>query len=125
VTIRQLSVLQWLGFLVGGGIWAAHLVAGYGLTESRCDRGAVATGTSLDALQGTIMGAAIFVILLAEAAAVTVLVRTRGVRYDEDEPPLSRVRFFAIAAVLANLLFLAIVILSGTATIVNEACRQS
>ena len=55
----------------------------------------------------------------AEAAAVTVLLRTRGASY-EATAPLGRIRFFAIAAVLANLLFLMIVLLSGIASIAER-----
>ena len=37
----------------------------------------------------------------------------------------ARIRFFAIAALVANVLFLMIVLLSGLSAIVNTVCRQA
>ena len=64
-------------------------------------------------------------VLVAEAAAVTVLRRTRGVSYDADDPPLARIRFFAIAAIVANAVFLMIALLSGVSALANVVCRQA
>jgi hypothetical protein len=55
---------------------------------------------------------------------VTVVRRTRGVSYDADDPPLARIRFLALAALLANAVFLMIVLLAGVAALANVVCRQ-
>jgi hypothetical protein len=124
VTLRRLGILQWGGLLVGGAAWATQLVAGYGLTEARCGEAGARWGIWNDALQATFMAVAVVVVLLAETAALTVILRTRSLSF-EDDPPPGRMRFLAIAALLANGLFLAIVLLSGVASIVDAACRQS
>jgi hypothetical protein len=124
MTLRRLGVLQWTGLLVGGAAWLAQFVAGYGLTEARCGEAGARWGISNDPWQAGFMAVAVVVVLLAEAAAVTVLVRTRRLSF-EDDPPPGRMRFLAVAAVLANGLFLAIVLLSGIASIVDVTCRQS
>jgi hypothetical protein len=55
---------------------------------------------------------------------VSVIVLTRGVSY-EDEPPVGRIRFFAIAALLANVLFIVMVVLYAAGSIANDPCRQA
>ena len=56
-------------------------------------------------------------------AALTVIVGTRRSSY-ESPPAPGRVRFFAIAAAAANVIFLMIILLDGFAAILNVTCRQ-
>jgi hypothetical protein len=121
---RSLEVLQWLGLLVGALAWAAQHVVGYGVTEAQCNPGGVHFGISNDLWQASLMAVAAVAIIGAEAAAVAVFFATRATSY-EAEPPPSRIRFFAIAAMVANVLFLMIVLLNGVGSIVNIPCRQS
>ncbi|HEY5662062.1 MAG TPA: hypothetical protein VIR59_14860 [Gaiellaceae bacterium] len=121
---RRLEILQWTGLLAGGLVWAAQHVVGYGITEAACGAGSPQFGISNDVWQASLMAAAAVVILAAQAAAVTVLLATRSSSY-ETEPPPGRIRFFAIAAIVANTIFLMIVLLDGFASIFNVECRQS
>ena len=66
----------------------------------------------------------LLLILVAEAAAVTVLVRTWGVEED-DAPPLGRQHFFAMAAAVGNVLFFVMVLLSGIGTLATTPCHQA
>jgi hypothetical protein len=122
VTRERLAVLQWLGLGLGGVAWFTYHVLGYFLTEATCD----SAGFSIehDVWQAVLMSLAALLVLGAGAAAVTVLVETRDTSYD-DEPPAGRIRFFALAAATANLLFLMIVLLDGLGAIFNIACRQA
>ena len=62
--------------------------------------------------------------LAAEAAALAVFRATQDVA--EDAPgPLGRLRFFAEAALLGNVLFLVIVVLDCVGTVYHLPCRQS
>jgi hypothetical protein len=124
MTTRRLTVLQWLGLLVGAFTWAAVHVVGYGITEAHCSVGGARWGIGLDVWQATLMSVAALVVLAAEAAAVTVVVRTRGLD-DSAAPPLGRVHFFGVAAAAANAIFLTIILLDGFAAIFDAACRQS
>ncbi len=124
MSLRRLAVLQWVGLLVGALVWAAQHVVGFGITQAECGAGGARWGIGNDLWQATLMGTTALVILAAEAAAIAVLLGTRDTSY-EAEPPPSRIRFFAIAAAAANLIFLMIVLLDGFASIYSVECRQA
>ena len=121
---RRLEVLQWVGLLLGGVTWAvAHLV-GWGVTEANCSSGGPEFGIHLDLWEGLALGLAELLVLGAAAAAVVVLRLTARSSY-EGEPPDGRIRFFAIAALLANVLFAVMIALYAAGSIANIACRQA
>jgi hypothetical protein len=79
------------------------------------------------------MAISITCIVIAEICAVTVFMRTRGFEFG-DGPPVegfegerkpTRIHFFSTASVVANAIFLMIVILDGLANLLDVACRQS
>jgi hypothetical protein len=123
MTLRRLSVLQWLGLLAGAGAWGAQFLTGYWVTETRCQSGGVQLTN--DVWQAAAMATAGICVLAAEAAAVTVLRRIRRMGLVADGPPFGRIRFFAIAAALANVIFLMIVLLSGLGALAGAVCRQA
>jgi hypothetical protein len=122
MTLRRLEVLQWLGLILGGVVWFAAHVTGWGITEAACD--SANFGLDHDLWQAIALGIAIALVLGAGAAALAVLFATRDVSY-EDAPAPGRIRFFAIAAVVANVLFLMIIVLAALASIANPACTQA
>ena len=122
MTLRRLEVLQWLGLILGGVVWFAAHVTGWGITEAACD--SANFDLNHDLWQAVALGIAIVLVLGAGAAAVAVLFATRDVSY-EDAPAPWRIRFFAIAAVVANVLFLMIIVLAALASIANPACTQA
>jgi hypothetical protein len=133
-TTRALSALQWLGFLGGGSTWAAQHVLGYGIAEARCSVAGTGWGIALDTWEGALLGCAAALILGAEAAALTVFLRTRAGEFGDgplgradgpDEARLGRLHFFSAAALVLNALFLVVVLLDGSASIVDTVCRQS
>jgi hypothetical protein len=124
VTTRRLGVLQWVGLLLGGAVWWGQHLAGVFFADTACKPGGGAIGIDHTVWQGTMMAIAASFVLLAEAAALGVLARTRDTTYEES-PPIGRIRFFAIAAAVANILFLVIILLDGTANLAGMACRQS
>lgn len=133
-TLRQLSVVQWVGVVVAPLAWASQHVVGYGVGEARCSVAGSAWGISYDTWQLAIMGAAVVLILLSEAAAVTVFLETRETNYGDGPPgegrwagavPYTRLHFFAITAMVANVLFLTIVILDGLGSVFSTLCAQS
>jgi hypothetical protein len=122
---RTLSVsaefLQWFGLLGAALTWTVQLVVGFGVTVARCGAANTVLGVDLKAWEVSLLVAGVLLALLAEAAAVTLLWRTRDVDYTEP-PPDGRRHFFVVAAVLGNLLFLVIIVLSGVGAIVHEPC---
>lgn len=123
-TMRRLGAIQWIGLLLGAGAWGAQHVIGWGIGQAECYAGGAGFGIGNDVWQGALLGAAGLCVLIAEAAAILVVLATRGTRYAEDPPPPSRIRFFAIGALLANVLFLMIMLLDGFASIYDVLCRQ-
>jgi hypothetical protein len=122
--MRRLEVLQWTGLLLGALMWGAAHVVGYGTTEASCNGAATAFGIDQHVWVGLISGFAGVVSLGAGLAAAAVIVATQNVSY-EDDPPIGRIRFFAIAALLANVLFVMMVVLYAAGTIANTPCRQA
>jgi len=116
--------LQWFGLLGAPLAWSAQHVVGYGVTEARCSPGSAPWGVGLDTWEISLMIAAVAVILLAELAAVSLYFATRGVHYD-GPPPDARRHFFVTASSLGNVLFLAIVLMSGLAAVYHIPCGQS
>ena len=132
-SLRQLSVVQWVGVMIAPLAWTGQHVVGYGVGQARCEVG-VAWNIGFDTWQLAILAAAGLLILISEAAAVTVFVATREVNYGDGPPddgrlagvvPASRLHFFATAAMVANVLFLAIVFLDGLASVFDSLCVQS
>jgi hypothetical protein len=118
------ELLQWVG-LFGAAIgWTAQHITGFGVTVADCGAGGSRWGLDTTAWQITLIVVAELLILVAEAAAITVLVRTWGVA--EDGPaPAGRRHFFAMAAVAGNILFFVMVLLSGIGTIATSPCHQA
>jgi hypothetical protein len=123
VTLRRLEILQWTGLLLGSLAFAAAHVVGYGITEAECNSAGLRWGISNDTWELDALGAAAAFVVVSELAAALVVARTREESY-ESPPPPGRVRFLAIAALAANLIFLIIIVLDALGSIVNVACRQ-
>jgi hypothetical protein len=123
MSIRKLEILQWFGLLAGALVWAAQHVLGYGITEAECGAGGLHWGIENDVWQGALMAVAVALVLAAELAAIAVIAATSRSSY-ESPPVAGRVRFFAIAAAAANVIFLMIILLDGFAAIFNVTCRQ-
>jgi hypothetical protein len=121
--MRRADLLQWFGLLGGAIAWATHLVLGYGVTVADCSRGGAPWGLDLRVWEIVLMAAAAAVVVLAELAALTVYLETRGIDH-EGPPPDGRRHFFASAAVIGNVLFLGAVVLAGAAAL-SQSCRAS
>ncbi len=122
---RLLEVLQWFGVLGAALAWTSLHVLGFGVTQAVCGAGGRNWGLDNDAWQIGLAAGAGAIILAAEGAAVAVFLGTRGHDPEGGDPPFARMRFFAIAAMVTNLLFLAIVVLDAIGSIAGSGCRQS
>ena len=134
LTLRRLGAVQWIGVMVAPLVWAAQHVVGYGVGEARCEVGGMHWGIAYDTWQLAILAAAGLLILVSEAAAVTVFVATREANYGDGPPgdgrwggavPYSRLHFFATAAMVANVLFFTVVFLDGLGSVFTSLCAQS
>ena len=132
-TLRQLGVLQWIGVVVAPLAWTGQHVVGYGVGQARCEVGA-SWGIAYDTWQLAILVAAGLLVVVSQAAAVTVFLATRETNYGDGPPgegrwggavPYSRLHFFAAAATVANVLFLTAILLDGLASVFTTLCAQS
>jgi hypothetical protein len=117
------EVLQWYGLLGGALAWTVQLVLAFGVTVARCGVGGD-FGLAVDAWQVVLIVVAGGLTLLGEAAALTVFLATRALDHD-GPPPDGRRHFFASAALVGNLLFLMIILLSGIGIVAHSPCHQS
>ena len=124
MSVRQLSRLQWVGFLVGGPIWFVEFVAGVGASQAVCNPASGRWNVPHDAVQIALMSFAAVCVVVALVASTVVFRATDDVE-DQDPPPPGRVHFFAAASIGGNVIFLMIVLLDGTASIFHVVCRQA
>lgn len=122
--MRRLEILQWTGLLLGAAMWGAAHIVGYGTTEASCNGAAPVFDIDFHLWQGLINGLSGLVSLGAALAATAVIVLTRDVSY-EDDPPVGRIRFFALAALIANVLFIMMVVLYAVGSLANSPCVQA
>jgi hypothetical protein len=133
MSLRRLAILQWVGLLLGAVTWLLGHLAGIGVTQAECNAAGEHWGLSNPAWQGSVMGISATFIVVAGACALLVFMRTRGFEFG-DGPPVegiegeakpTRIHFFSAASLAANTIFLMIVLLDGTANLLDVACRQS
>jgi hypothetical protein len=121
---RHLEALQWFGLFGGALAWVGQFVVGYGVGQGTCSPGGRDWGIGATVWEIALLTAAAVVTLLALAASVLVIRETRETEYD-GTPPDGRRRFFAIAAAMGNVLFLAIILNTGIVSLSHFPCRQS
>ncbi len=118
---QNTETLQWIGLFTAPLAWATQLVLGYGATLAHCDSSGTGFGLSIVTWETVVTAGAVLLSLCGQAAAVITLRNSR-----RDGLPDERRRFFAEAAVLANVLFVLAILLSGiTAATEAPMCRQS
>ena len=132
-TLHQLAVVQWIGVMAAPLAWTAQHVVGYGVGQARCTVGA-SWGIGYDTWQLAILAAAGLLVVVSEAAAVAVFLATREANYGDGPPgdgrwggavPHTRLHFFATAAMVANVLFLAVILMDGLVSVFDTLCAQS
>ena len=133
-SLRQLGIVQWIGVMVAPLAWTGQHIVGYGVGEARCNQSVMSWGISYDTWQLALIASAGLLVLVSEAAAVAVFLATREANYGDGPPedgrwggavPYSRLHFFATAAMVANILFLAAIFMDGFAGVFNTICVQS
>jgi hypothetical protein len=118
------ELLQWYGLFGAALAWAGQFVVGFGVVSAEC--GAASSRFGVDVVTWVIVLALVggTLAVLAELAAIDVLLATRNVEYG-GPPPQGRRHFFAFAAALGNVLFLVAIILNAVGVLANTACRPA
>jgi hypothetical protein len=119
MSTRSLEALVWFGALGGAAAWTVQLVAGAELEENHCTRAglrySIHTPTWEAALTAVCAAVAI-------AAGVAALLAYRRTRHGGDRR--GRIGFMATSGMLANVLFLALILLGGIGASVLDPCVQ-
>ena len=115
------ELLQWYGLFGAGLSWTAQLIVGFGVVYADCLSPSRRWGLDLVTWEIVLMVVGGLFAVVAEAAAVNVLLATRALHYD-DPPPDGRRHFFAYGAALGNVLFIVAILLSGIGAISNANC---
>ena len=120
---RKLELTMWVGVLGAPAVWACQHVFGFGVTQAGCSIGSKTWNVPIDtwtAIATSVAGA------LAIAGLVASVLAYRAVR-DADidtEPPDGRIYFMSICGIVISPLFLAIILMSGIATLILSNCHQ-
>jgi hypothetical protein len=117
------ELLQWYGLFGAALAWAAQHVIEFGAGYAQCLSASRHWGIDITTWTIVVTAVGLLFALLAEAAAVKVLLETRGVEYD-GAPPLARRHFFALAAALGNVLFIVAIVLNAVGALAFTDCRQ-
>jgi len=120
VSRTRLEVLQWYALLGGALAWTAEHVLGFFVSDGGCS-GRVAHAALWG---GVLTGFGVLAVVAAQAAAIVVYRATSGVGHDAPGPE-GRLRFFAVAALVGNVLFLMLVGLDGLGSLTHLPCVQS
>jgi hypothetical protein len=114
--------------------WTGQHIVGYGVGEARCSVAGAGWGIGYDTWQLAILAAAGLLVVVSEAAAVTVFLATRETNFGDGPAatgrwagavPYSRLHFLAMAAMVANVLFLTVILLDGLGAVFSTLCAQS
>ena len=118
------ELLQWYGLFGAALAWTAQQVVTFGVAYANCSPAFRRLG--LDVTTWVIVLTAIGLVfaVLAEIAAIRVLLATQAFNYD-DPPPPGRQHFFAFGAALGNLLFITAIILNAVGGLSHTACRPA
>jgi hypothetical protein len=120
MTRARLEALQWYALLGGALAWTTEHVLGYFVSDGGCT-GHVAHAGLWGALL-TVVG--VLAVSGAQAAAITVYRATSTVGHDAPGPE-GRLHFFAVAALVGNVLFLMLVGLDGLGSLTHLQCAQA
>ncbi|MGH3009359.1 MAG: hypothetical protein ACRDLM_08150 [Gaiellaceae bacterium] len=132
--LRRLNIVQWIGVVVAPVAWTLQHVVGFGIAQARCSIGGEHWGISNTTWELALLACAALLVVSSEVAAVAVFRATREANYGDGPAgegrwngalPQTRLHFFATAAMVANVLFLAILLMDGFASALEKACVGS
>lgn len=116
------SALLWFGVLGAPAAWTAQHIAGFALTEARCQEVGRVWDIPMDTWTIAVTAPAAVIAALAAAASV---VTWRATRDAGHEPPPSRIHFMSVMGMTLAPLFLLIILMSGLGAIFLPECVQS
>lgn len=122
--MRRLELLQWFGLLAAPLAWAVQLVAGFGVADASCARAGSHWGIAVETWEIALTAAAATIAVCAEVSAAVLYRELRGVD-DDAAGPRGRLRFFSVASLAGNVLFIGLIALTAVGVLSQLGCRQS
>lgn len=123
MTRARLEVLQWYALFAGPWMWATQHVLMFGVASSHCSLTVAQWNVPVLWLNIVITAVCGAAVVAAEAAAFVVY-RATAETGDYAPGPWGRMKFFAEAALLGNVLFIVIVALDAAGGI-YQGCGQA
>jgi hypothetical protein len=123
MTDRRASLLMWVGVWAAPVAWALQHAAGVMFGLAQCNPNGQRWNISLKLWDVLIAGGCTAIALAGIVAAILAFRATSD--RSEAPPPGSRIHFMAAMALTIGPLFLAIIVLNGLGTGLNDLCRQS
>jgi len=114
------ELAQWYGLFGAALAWAAQLVVGFGVVYADCNAASSRWGLDVVTWEIVLLAVGLAFAILAEAAALTVLLGT-----SDGPPPEGRRHFFAVAAALGNVIFIVAILLSFIGVVSSTHCRPA
>ena len=124
MTRTRLELLQWFALLAAPVAWGTNLVFGYGVTQAHCAAGGSRWGLDHTLIVSLLTAGALVIALGAQAAAIVVYRELQRV-HDDAPGPRGRQHFFAVAALVGNVLFTVGIVLNAAGSLSVGPCRQS
>ena len=118
------ELLQWYGLFGAALAWGGQHVVGFGVATADCANASRHWGLDVTAWIVVLTAVGLLCAALAEAAAISILLETRGVEYD-GPPPDGRRHFFAFGAALGNVLFIMAIVLNAVGVLAGLGCRPA
>jgi hypothetical protein len=124
--VKRAGMLMWFGLFAAPFAWAAQHVTGVALSISQCHDNAAGPdwNVHIDTWAGIVTALAALIATLGLVSAVLAWRSARDAD-DSDAPPAGRIHFLGIIGLTISPLFLAIILMSGLATIFLPQCVQS
>lgn len=114
---------MWVGVVAAPAAWTCQHVFGFGVTKAGCSLGSRGWNIPIDTW--TIIAGAVAA-ALALGGLVASLLAWRAVNADSHDapPPEGRIYFMAVCGIVITPLFLAMIVMSTTATAILSNCHQ-
>ena len=120
--IRRLApALQVYAVLGPPLAWTAQLVTGYGLTEAACGPAGKGWGIAVHAWEGAILAAAL---VAAAGGWASALALHRAAGRGELDDPNGRLKFVTTIGLAVGVIFLALILYTGTGVLTLDECRR-
>jgi hypothetical protein len=118
------ELLQWYGLFGAALAWAGQHVVGFGVATADCANASRHWGLDVTVWMVVLTAVGLACAGLAEVAAISILLETRALEYD-DPPPDGRRHFFAFGAALGNVLFIMAIVLNAVGVLAGVGCRPA